>query len=860
MHRTYAAMSKIPKPAMSTAPDVQATQAFLDLFERTVCETLEEPDTPAEPEPGGASTSQSAPSPTSVASAPVSVQQAAPKPRRARRMRPVQLHSVPATTSAQTPDKQQRQSAFRSAQETDGRHDPFQRAIRKPERFPSGREGSDANANHVVGPRLKDRVTPRRSRTQLSPVDGGGDSARLEARFQDVSQSANLTSTEGAPVTADDIETFTRDSAFEEHVNQHAIHIANAFTSAPAFSLRAIHTLYVASTNPPQKHSANYKSRSRVVAHAKDTLRKLTPLLETFPACISNNLRITQLNSTSTLFPTPAARWTYPLPPNLSLLSLQSESKSQTTHKLHGNLEAAWDALLSLLRAYRGDIASHAPGTIDTNSAHKVMACLHPANMDLFACRLVSLLSRTTISETPAEDEKNAKLRALNTRLKQSKSKQGKSGRGSGVVLHRVPACVRDLFGAHVDALFMLDFLTCVDSAKLYVALTPRLKAQMASCVNKAVCCSSNQSFTDAVSDARTYARFLGVVKHSVNWAHSPFSLEGGGMQSGSGGNGLGSEALRWRVEMHSCMRENVVDVVGLLKSAIESREIVVILAVLCVCDVVIRLAAVDPVAKASEWFRLSMCALKSLRVVGDTEMGEVCMPLVSTMVEDLLRFTACNESYGDVVEAGFEMHCDSSVWFALGDVRFLKACCPVLHTLRMQLACPPEIQQNKGKSASRRITPKQTVKSNGSTFVSATGANAVPNRESAPKVVKRPRKNGLKKTGDMQDILRSECCSRMDGRLRELIGVVVSSQPKGEREASEAYTKIAGILYPDTSETVVAVAANICAYQLAEIQIELEAAEEEEVEVDGGGAYTAGKDEVSTLTSGVTGVRLQTS
>lgn len=535
--------------------------------------------------------------------------------------------------------------------------------------------------------------------------------------------------------------------------------------------------------------------------------------------------------------------------------ALEEEEAPGLTKRLTENFEKAWDQILGLHRNYLGETA-HAAGMLDVQTALLAMAAVHPANMDLFAHRFLRLLCRSVLQARAAPP----RMRTLDIRMRVAHggvndvggdgegpfprppaSGKGKSkGKmGGGVVLHRVPKVVRAMFESEPEELFFLDFLTGVDSAKLYSALVPRLSAAMLRAIAAAAGATTNQGFVDAVLDARLYARFLSVTMNVGNWAHSPQSFSGSEDKEQQKRVGLGRCALLWRLEMCSAKWMAVFDVEGVIRSAMRSRQTLAIVAALATADVVVRLACVDPVAKQSDWYRRGLQAIASVRVysAGCKEMAADdrpagSMPLVNVIVGELLEYCSSFDTDNDVrfEEAPSEIVCadNADKWRAIGDIRLIRACCLRLDVVRRLLLIPAGLPADNTvtKTAVRRITPRAT---GGKEVVSSLSRSAAPASESSampsdapsaleepvPMVVQNSTQDGDREEDSVQAALRKEFYIRMDGRLRELIGVVAASKPDSWEAAIRSYTTIAKTLYPSTAQTVVAVAAKICASQI---------------------------------------------
>lgn len=563
--------------------------------------------------------------------------------------------------------------------------------------------------------------------------------------------------------------------------------------------------------------------------------------------------------------PAPGER-TFPLvnevppwqPPALSKLPSPRllEEEEELAQKLSQNLEVAWDQVLYLRRQYLGETQSCAPGSLDLKGALFAMAALHPANVDVFALRFLELVSRSALQARDAPP----KIRQLGERLRSAGQATGSGdtrtrgaqrggpsrggrrpsrggGRGGhsrggnasvGVVLHRLPAVVRSMFESDPTELFFLDFLTGVDSAKLYAALIPRLTAALLRSMAAAAAATSNLAFTESVIDARRYAKFLCVAVNTGNWAHSEHSLSGNNEQESPNKlPGLGSHSLQWRSPIHSASWTGAFDIATTVESAVESGQLLAILASVSVADVIIRMSSVDPVTRESDWYRHGILALQSFHVLSAGSASNVedrpatSMPLLNIMIGELLDGSQAPAiSPKQDLDPTILAH-DRNEWGIVGDTRLITECCPCLDELRrllLQTARSTKGSQS-SKTVARRITPIATHSADFPILGQKSPvASGLPKQaESYPNARQRLGQDEASENSDIDEqenvaaALRREFYTRMDGRLRELIGVVLSSKPSNADEAIRAYTAVAKALYPATPQTVISVAARIC-------------------------------------------------
>lgn len=570
--------------------------------------------------------------------------------------------------------------------------------------------------------------------------------------------------------------------------------------------------------------------------------------------------------------------------------------------RLRSNLEAAWDQFLILYRKYRGEISTAFKADLNQMDALRTMAALHPANVDLFAARTISLILRAT--RTPAHTPR--RLRRLDERLSRSlfpsasppmtstvhivaqndtkrvapRSKKtqfvpvqaafatptqnqsraplkDKHDAQSTVVLHRVPKAIRQAFATeHSDASFFLDFLTSVDSSRLAVALAPRLATAALHAVGVASRAKDNEGFTDAVLESRLLVRLLGVCMHLANWPYSEYALSGveGSSTNADLSTGLSDRACMLRVPAADAVAVAMLDIHTLISEAAASGELLAIIAAVCTTDAALRSAAVDPVARRTEWFNRGLGTLAAVRVEDD---AGTALPLIRAIVGACLQAQGVMPDDGISLAVGiprviYRPHTAEDV----GDARFLRLICPAIDALRKELVM---FFSNSSLRAPvvRRITPLARG------FVDAKNASKVRVREGDfegqksklnevavrkdsgwegdangeddgddldsdnwEEAIRNIRNND----GDVEDDdageddvrerLRKEFIARVDGRIRELVHIVAAahSRENGD-DVSETFVKAVQLLYPDTPHTVAAVAAGVCERRMKAIR-----------------------------------------
>lgn len=399
--------------------------------------------------------------------------------------------------------------------------------------------------------------------------------------------------------------------------------------------------------------------------------------------------------------------------------------------RLRSNLEAAWDQFLVLYRQYRGEISTALESNLNQMDVLRTMAALHPANVDLFAARTISLLLRAT--RTPAHtphrlrrlderlsacpfpspgrtanameavtrnDEKKVtplakktkvislkELQATPTQNKTHDSRGGKNEIQSTVVLHRVPKAIRHAFAIeHPDAMFFLDFLTSVDSSRLAVALSPRLATAALHAIGVASRAKDNEGFTDAILESRLLVRLLGVCMHLANWPYSAYALSGAGTNSSNVdvSTGLSDHACMLRIPAAHAVAVSLLDIHTLISRAAASGELLAIIAAVCTADAALRAAGMDPVVRQTEWFSRGVSALAAVRVEDKTG---TTLPLIRVIVGGCLQAEGVMPDDGVYLAAGI-----SRVIYrarsaeSVGDVRFLRLFCPEIEALRKEL------------------------------------------------------------------------------------------------------------------------------------------------------------------------------
>lgn len=547
----------------------------------------------------------------------------------------------------------------------------------------------------------------------------------------------------------------------------------------------------------PATSSVNAAPFPRPGASLADYTRRvivsITPILDTFPLCASPGSKPIEMPVLK--FPSGSFVPKHPAPAT----QVTNIEPTNSIPRLRSNLEAAWDQTLVLQRKYRGDLDRSQTGKLDHLETQRAMAVLHPACMEAFSIRFLNLATRSLYASTDAPE----RMRRLDERLQTDGRTRGRPPvmRGmvgevmGSVVLHRVPSIVRESFERETGSLlFFLDFVTQVDSARLNSALAPRLAAQVSYAVAKASSANSSRSFTDAVIEARFFAKLVSVVMHMSNWPYSASSLSGTPEEL-TVKTGLSPTGRALRVPVLSACWTALFDLHVLLRDAVQSGEVCALLVSVAVCEVMIRMAVVDPVARETIWFRNAVSMLASLQCVD--ELGDF-IPVLRVLVGSVLSLP------GVIPDAGITSMGDSSrvvvdseVMKSVPDARFIRLFCPVLEDLRRELSLVDGPAHSRAGTKARRITPL---------------AERVEDSKSNEKEEERQAGVSDEESDSVEAALRREFFERIDGRIRELVGVVAVARADNAEHAREGFLHVVGLLYPDTPQTVAAVAADVCA------------------------------------------------
>lgn len=343
-----------------------------------------------------------------------------------------------------------------------------------------------------------------------------------------------------------------------------------------------------------------------------------------------------------------------------------------------------------------------------------------------------------------------------------------------GVTLGRTPSPIRSMFEPH--ELFFLDFLSGADSANLNVALMYRLAAGIRTSLEKASGATTNVSFVETVAEARMFGKLLTVILCQGNW--SSFSTRN--EDSEVEGKAWGKKETIWKRAIIENLWRTIMDIEELLKSAIISGGILEVLAVLLVTDVFVRMGKFDPVLSGGEWFER---LVEFLRTIDIQASGPGPVPVVDFILEEMVE----REGGGEKIHLmQTEEECAG-----VGNDRFVAECCHGMRRLCQMVS--------DGKAVPRPSGSSQKISTPTTSHTSKT-----PSKIDAEK--------------QMQEDLKEEFGKRLDGRLRELIGVVALSRPRDRKGARETYETVAQILYPNMAKTVIYAASHICADRAEEM------------------------------------------
>lgn len=510
--------------------------------------------------------------------------------------------------------------------------------------------------------------------------------------------------------------------------------------------------------------------------------------------------------------------------------------------RLIANLENVWDLVMDLQRIHRGDNALVPAGSLQRDAASRAVRALHPANMDAFAARFITLITASAL-KGEVETDRLTRLSARMTAAQplaapMAANKSGKkkmhssspSTPASGVILHRIPGLVRQTYAGDGAELFYLEFLDGADSAKLCDALAPRLSSALFSALASASGAHADEIFTDAVLLARLHAKMLSAILHLGNWAHSSASFSGDSDSVESDGlaNSLPVAVARMRAARCSASWRSCIDLAGILHESLASKHAPAVLAAVLVADVVLRLAVVDPVASWTNWFSASVDSLRQVDAKKNPWL--VNAPSVRCVVEELfftLRVPIVarngepdNSTVGHGDESGVPGR-------SVGDIRLIQACIPCLEDLRRKLSDSFAPRLLTGLQR-RRIRPLPTSTGDGEPAGSA--FRLPPKRVQAVDPIKLGVTQEAEQldsdtvTAQLKDFdkfslvappeLWAEFFRRMDKRLRCVVELVMGAgndKRRGTMDPRDVMRQAALLLVPDTPQSVVDVVSEYC-------------------------------------------------
>jgi hypothetical protein len=690
-----------------------------------------------------------------------------------------------------------------------------------------------------------------------------------------------------------------RDPTIKRAAELHASFIANSVSPAHtmcsalvtlADALRFLSYARPRASSPPpspargvfQRLGDTYSSPVQLCAHAVLAVSALKPLLSLFPpplrAALAENPALAKYAPSAVLVTGAPAPFPTPKDPTLftardgavKAVSSTWEPAGDSAvaagpRRLAANLEGTWDKAIDLQRLHRGDNAHVPAGTLDRDAASRAVSSLHPANMDAFAARLLSLLARSALHREQDGD----RLKRLSARMttapqvsttahasKLSGTRgvrpagpvaragpgQRNAAPGSGVVLHRIPDVVRTLFRGDGAELFFLEFVDGADSAKLNVALASRLSSALHSALAAAASARTEETFTEAVLQARLSAKLLSATMHIGNWAHSSFSFSGDSArpEGDSRANRLPVHIAQMRAVVCSATWRGCVDLAEILHQALASKHAPAVVGAVLVADILLRVAAVDPVASWTAWFTAGLdSAHQVLRVaslVADSDWEWLSrVPLVRCVLEELLSALqlshippsvagGASEAYSSAHTAGTSRESRKGAACSLGDLKLLGTCVPGLEDVRRRLgeAGFPRVSS---VALPRRIRPLPAAlsESGGEAFRTSQAKAPLSSEGMAPSSARRVEAGGLEDEGERSNLARvssngvrdelwREFYRRLDKRVRDVALLVVASDEPSQEDCRARMKKAALLLLPDVPESVIEVAAEYCA------------------------------------------------
>lgn len=534
--------------------------------------------------------------------------------------------------------------------------------------------------------------------------------------------------------------------------------------------------------------------------------------------------------------------------------------------RLSSNLEGVWDKVIDMQRMHRGDIVRVAAGSLDRDAVSRAIAALHPANMDAFGARFITLVARA--AQQPDQMNNRDRLRRLNARMTSTsstptgsssgtlaKAEPGARGAGShfaspkapshlnagGVVLHRVPDIVRELLSGDGAELFFLEFVDAADSIKLNDALTPRLSAMLHSTLADASSALAEESFTEAVLRARLFTKLLSVTMHVGNWAHSSFSFSGGetgatAADDKSRANSLPPHVVHMRSTVCAAKWTSCIDLAGILREALAAKHAPAVVAVALVVDIALRVASVDPISSSTSWYTSSVNSIQGvmrfLLNEGDQQwLWLSSVPLVRVVIEELLfdlripRVPPFDNAPGSAestdVERGMARPAAKTAVRSFGNSRLVAGCVPGLEDLRRRLA-DTAVLRVAGIAHRRRIRPLPAdgADSASSATEAALDGEGIADAESVNEGISAAGESattdiGLDQLPDssVRGELWQEFYGRLDKRIRDVAALVIASRDNDATswDGANQFRQAAAVLLPDVPSSVVDVTARYC-------------------------------------------------
>ncbi|KAA8494720.1 hypothetical protein FVE85_2961 [Porphyridium purpureum] len=344
------------------------------------------------------------------------------------------------------------------------------------------------------------------------------------------------------------------------------------------------------------------------------------------------------------------------------------------------NLEKSWDAVLGLLRSFKGEIHAVAPGTLEPAAVRSLVAQLAPESITIFSTRLLNLLCRTclpaegedlgdvlknlsTRSSTEVDKLRFQKLEArfmdagilasnsfsssnpssevnhhavtkrggVNEKKNAYRPKYGrdatpptKTGGAVTGAWTQIPAEAEKMFAETNLEMFFVRFLVAAESERIFACMRSLLFDALVRAVRAAKSWAQAPGQVSAfnvsrnIVRARLASRFLALCTYHANWCFGKQTRE------------LCASALgKLRVREFNAMLSAAFQIPKEIDAATDEGSIFVTLSWL---EPLVRMACTDVIAQETEWFRSALRSLVKLwestlapRLANDTlKAGEV--------------------------------------------------------------------------------------------------------------------------------------------------------------------------------------------------------------------------------------------